>query len=157
MISRRFGSFLLLLIAVSFVIPPIPVYSQDGDSGDTAGDATGDISGAEDDAPDMPLPYDPAEFPAWSRDLRRGEIIALGSFPITMILSGLTYQLGRFAYQSAVAGEPRSEYAPWFFSTGTGPRYNNEERIGLIVSAATLSIGVALLDYVLGRREKARE
>lgn len=102
---------------------------------------------------DEPAPYEPEEFPQWARDLRRGEIIALGAFPVAMIISGLGYQLGRFAYQSAAAGEVRQEYIPGFFSPESGPRYNSSERVGLIVSGAIISAGVAVADFVLGRRE----
>ncbi len=133
-----------MICVLASIVSPLPVTAQDVAPEEESRD------------PSAPEPYDPAEFPSWSRDLRRAEIIALGSFPITMILSGFTYQLGRFAYQSYRAGEPNSDFAPWFFSTSTGERYNNDERIGLIVSAATLSVGVALLDYALGRRERAQ-
>ncbi|MFO8041961.1 MAG: hypothetical protein R6U25_02055 [Alkalispirochaeta sp.] len=102
---------------------------------------------------DEPAPYDPDEFPQWARDLRRGEIIALGAFPVAMIISGIGYQLGRFTYQSAAAGELRQEYVPGFFSPQSGPRYNSSERVGLIVSGALISVGVAVADFVLGRRE----
>lgn len=145
---RPFSAALLLFVSAGIVTQPLHLSAQQD---------TEDNENTEAVAPDQPVPYDPIEFPAWSRDVRRGEIIALGAFPIAMILSGLSYQLGRFAYQSADAGEVRSEYAPWFFSTASGPRYNNEERIGLIVSAATISVGIAILDYALGRRERARE
>lgn len=146
---RQPRALLLLFLSVGFVVPPVTVYPQQEEAEEEAEDETS--------PPDQPVPYDPVEFPAWSRDVRRGEIIALGAFPIAMILSGLSYQLGRFAYQSGVAGEIQSEYAPWFFSTSTEPRYNNEERIGLIISAATLSVGIAVLDFALGRRERSRE
>lgn len=136
-----------IIAAILLAVPVGATRAQDGDDSDTE---------TEEDLLDTPLPYDPAEFPAWSRDLRRAEIVALGSFPITMILSGLTYQLGRFAYHSVQAGAPDSDYAPWFFSTSTGERYDSNERIGLIISAASLSVGVAVLDYVLGRREHNR-
>lgn len=102
-----------------------------------------------------PIPYDPAEFPGWSRDLRRGEIIALGAFPVAMIVSGLGYQLGRFGYESIRAGEVAGEYAPGFFTPSDGARYNSDERVGLIISGAVISIGVAVADYLLGRREQA--
>ncbi|MCG8477707.1 MAG: hypothetical protein MI724_01325 [Spirochaetales bacterium] len=103
---------------------------------------------------DDPVPYSPEEFPQWSRDLRRGEIIALGVFPIAMIVSGLGYQAGRFAYRSIEAGEADADSAPWFFSPEGGPVYNNQERVGLVVSGVVISVGVAVADYLLGRRER---
>lgn len=141
---------LLFVLVTSHLLLPSSLHAQAENSEEDGDQQATEIG-------DEPLPYDPEEFPAWSRDLRRGEIVALGSFPITMILSGFTYQLGRFAYQSALAGQATTEYAPWFFSTSTEPRYTNDERIGLIISAATLSVGVAVLDYLLGRRERREE
>jgi hypothetical protein len=105
---------------------------------------------------DEPVPYAPEEFPEWTRHLRRGEIIALGAFPVAMIISGVGYQIGRFAYQSIDAGAVQPEYAPGFFSPQSGPRYDQSERIGLILSGAVISAGVAVADYLLGRREERR-
>lgn len=107
--------------------------------------------------PDEPVPYQPDEFSPWAYDLRRGEIIAIGAFPLAMIVSSLTYELGRFAYRSAEAGTVSGEYAPWFFSTSTEETFSNEERIGLVLSSAVISVGVAVADFFLGRREARRE
>jgi hypothetical protein len=102
----------------------------------------------------VPRPYEREEFPEWAWDLRRGEIIALGTFPIAMIVSGIGLQLGRFAIKSNQAGEFSQEYAPFFLSTDTGPRYNEQERIGLLISAGVISSAVAVADYILGRLER---
>lgn len=116
----------------------------------------GNENDEEDDQRSPPLPYERDEFPDWGWDLRRGEIIAFGAFPIAMILSGIGLQLGRFAIKSAESGEFSQEYAPFFFSTEPGPRYNQNERTGLLISAGVISVGIALIDYFLGRRERAR-
>ncbi|SIP98263.1 hypothetical protein SAMN05920897_10284 [Alkalispirochaeta americana] len=107
---------------------------------------------SDDDSP--PLPYEREEFPDWARDLRRGEIVAIGSFPLAVILSGIGLQLGRFAVKSLEEGQFSQEYAPFFFSTRTGSQYNQEERVGLLISAGIISVGVAVADYILGRRER---
>ena len=128
--------FLILLIAFPLVPPSrVPAAQEDTE---------------------VPLPYDREEFPDWAWDLRRGEIIALGAFPVAMIISGIGLQLGRFAIKSVEEGQFSQEYAPFFLSTRTGPRYEQNERAGLLVSAGIISIGVALADYILGRREQRR-
>ena len=109
---------------------------------------SGQASGTE------PEPYDPTEFPQWAHDLRRAEIVALGAFPVSMIIGGLGYEIGRFAYFSVQSGSFRDDYAPGFLSPGEGALYTSNERIGLIVSGAILSVGVAVIDYILGRRER---
>ena len=103
-----------------------------------------------------PRPYEREEFPQWAWDLRRGEIIAFGAYPIAMIVSGISLQLGRFAIASIQDRQFSQEYAPFFLSTRTGPRYDEQERVGLLVSAGIISAGVALADYFLGRREARR-
>ncbi len=103
-----------------------------------------------------PVPYSPDEFPQWTRDLRRGEIVAIGSFPVAMIVAGLLYQVGRFSYQSYRTGTAAMDYAPWFLSTSNEPRYTEQERRGLIASGIGISVGVALADYIIGRRREVR-
>jgi hypothetical protein len=98
-----------------------------------------------------PEPYSPDEFPGWARDLRRGEIIALGSFPVVLLLSNIGYDLVRFGVESWRAGEWNYTYAPWFFGPPDKPPLTEDERIGVIATAAGISVGVALLDFVIGR------
>lgn len=133
--SRSIAAVLAVLLLTIPVVPPLP--AQDGADAETA-----------------PEPYDPQEFPQWSRDLRRGEIIALGAFPVAMIISGLGYELGRFVYYSVDAGAVQPDYAPGFLTPGTGAVYNSDERVGLIVSGALISVGIAVVDYLLSRRER---
>lgn len=128
--------FLILLIAFPLV-PPSRAPAAQEDS-------------------DVPLPYEREEFPDWAWDLRRGEIIAFGAFPVAMIVSGIGLQLGRFVIKSVEEGQFSQEYAPFFLSTRTGPRYEQNERAGLLISAGIISVGVALVDYFLGRREQRR-
>ncbi len=146
LIQRAIARVLVVVLTLSIGGAPIVAQEPQADS---------DTGGSQSEASwlDEPAPYEPEEFSKWARDLRRGEIIAFGAFPVAMIVSGIGYQLGRFAYQSVDAGQVQPEYAPGFFSPQTGPRYNNSERVGLIVSGAIISVGVAVADYILGRRE----
>lgn len=145
MVRRGFA----LLLCVLAIIPSMNAQSRSGPDVSYDADAIYD--------PDEPVPYQPNEFSPWAYDLRRGEIIAIGAFPLAMIVTSLTYELGRFAYRSAEAGAVRGEYAPWFFSTSAEETFSNDERIGLVISSAVLSIGVAVADFFLGRREARRE
>ncbi len=135
--NRRSGFVIVLLMLVLSMTPAEPP-------------PTPDISFD----PSKPVPYGPDEFPRWARDLRRGEIIAVGAFPVAMIITSLGYEVGRFGYESIRAGEVQNEYAPWFFSTSPEGAFSNRERIGLVVSSAVVSVGVAIIDYFLGRRER---
>ncbi|MFP4431291.1 MAG: hypothetical protein ACLFPV_08585 [Spirochaetaceae bacterium] len=101
-----------------------------------------------------PEPYSPEEFPGWARDLRRGEIIALGVFPVSLILTQLTYDLVRFGVKSAQAGEFEREAAPWFFAPPGVQRFSQEEKETILITSAVVSVVFALADYALGRRER---
>ena len=95
-----------------------------------------------------PEPYDPDEFSPWLRDLRRAEIIAVGSFPITFVFANLGYGLIRYAVNG---GNP--EYAP--VGSNRVP-LSRSESLGVLAAAAALSVSVAVIDYGIGRRNKRR-
>lgn len=100
-----------------------------------------------------PAPYTPEEFPGWALDLRRGEIIAIGSFPISLLASRLLYDVVRFGYQSARSGRFNQDYAPWFFAPPDAPALTDGERVGILFGAVGISLTIALVDFWLGRRE----
>ena len=57
--------------------------------------------------------FDMTGFPQWSKDLRRGEIVALGSFPFTLFFSSFvmdTFRLSTNGFDM--------RYAPWPINTG---------------------------------------
>jgi hypothetical protein len=103
---------------------------------------------------DTPKPYERDEFPEWAWNLRRGEIVAIGAFPVALILTGISYELGRFAFQAVQDGGVTQENAPFFFSPGGGERFSPDERRGLVITSAAISVGIAMLDYFIGRRER---
>ncbi len=151
----RFLPFQSLCLAILFffsITSAVFAQANQGENfsgGDTHGISSPDVRYD----PDQPVPYDPDEFPRWARDLRRGEVIALGAFPVAMIVASLGYEIGRFGYQSIRQGAPAGEYAPWFFSTSQEESFTNEERIGLVFSSAIIGAGIAIVDYILGRRQ----
>jgi hypothetical protein len=102
----------------------------------------------------VPTPYHPDEFPRWALDLRRGEIIAFGVFPLSLLASSLLYDLGRFGVRSVQAGRLDADYAPWFFAPPGAPELTDGERIGILVGAVGISVTIALVDHLLGRRER---
>lgn len=97
----------------------------------------------------QPVPYSPDEFPLWLRQLRRAEIITVGAFPIALLVSSLGYQTVRYAQH----GYSQS-YAPALFGTGATP-LSNQEKIGILLGAAGLSMSIALADFILGKLAKS--
>jgi hypothetical protein len=95
-------------------------------------------------AQEEPVPYAPEEFPQWSRDLRRAEIIAIGVFPIAFFLSNLTYGIARFAINGF-----DSAYAPWFFAPPDAPPLTSPEKTGLLLTSIGVSLTISLIDLLL--------
>ncbi len=87
--------------------------------------------------PLMPEEYDPEEFPMWAHDLRRYEVIAIGSYPITFFATSLVYDFSVYA------------------SNGFDPSYSmgsqrDSQDIGIIVgSAAAVSLIIATVDLII--------
>ena len=46
---------------------------------------------------ELPVPYRPDEFPEWTVALRRAEIITIGSYPLTFMLTALVYDISMAA------------------------------------------------------------
>lgn len=117
--------------------------------------STGVCFGQTKKAP-VPAPYEKDEFPGWMQDLRRGEIILIGSFPLNMFLSYEFYDIFRY-----FSNNLESSYRPWPFRTYDAVPYNSAENIGIIVSAVSLSLVIAAADYLIGKlienRNKPRD
>ncbi|MDR0524386.1 MAG: hypothetical protein LBG90_00760 [Spirochaetaceae bacterium] len=79
-------------------------------------------------------------FPQWAKDLRRAEIVAFGSFPLTMLFAGLAVDSYRLFTHSM-----DSQYAPIF---GSAPK-TEAEQIAMISIAVTGSLLVALADFII--------
>lgn len=104
-----------------------------------------------------PEPYTRDEFPEWALNVRRGEIIAFGALPVALLVSNLLYDLGRFVVKSVEAGEIDTQYAPWFFGPPNKPPLSSDEKKVVFSVGVSLSVGVAIADYLLGRRESVGE
>jgi hypothetical protein len=90
-------------------------------------------------------PYAEDEFPDWLEDVRRAEVVFIGSFPLTMLFTSLTFE-GVRAILNAVAGGDTSGNQG-FGNEGFTP----EETKWILVSGGILSAAVAVVDFILGR------
>ena len=91
-----------------------------------------------------PLPYEEVEFPQWSHDLRRFEVILFGSVPLTYILTNLVYDFSLFASHNF-----DSEY-----SMGTATDQDDIEF--KLITSLSLSAGIAAADFVIGKMKESR-
>ncbi len=121
-----------------------------GSSGEstTSGSAASTTPNGDQAAKNEPVPYSPSEFPGWVNDLRRAEIITIGAFPISLLVTSLSYQLYRYVQNGF-----QQAYAPALISSGANP-LSNQERIGIIMSGIGVSIVIAFIDYGLGKVNK---
>jgi hypothetical protein len=94
----------------------------------------------------VPEPYGEEEFSPFLKALRRGEIILFGSFPISLFLTFEVYDLGRY-----FANDRQLEYAPWPFRPPNAAEYSPMEKVGVLVTAVSISLAVAVADYLIGR------
>jgi len=62
-----------------------------------AGGVLGSAQELPPEGPIIPEEYDPSEFPLWTQDLRRFEVITVGTFPITYLFSSLIYDFSIYA------------------------------------------------------------
>jgi hypothetical protein len=113
--------------------------------GAVAGAAWGQESaGADGDGTALlePVPYERSEFPDWAHALRRAEVVAIGSLPLTLFGVRLLYDFTRyFAYGFAPEVRPFP-----FRPIGGGPALTETEMLGIVIGAAALSVVIALID-----------
>jgi hypothetical protein len=114
---------------------------QSPETGDQA--SIGETPEAGDESKE-PEPYTDEEFPLWAHNLRRFEIITLGTLPMTFLVSFVVYDIIRYASSGF---DP--DYA--LLGSPTPIPYTTEEKIGVVVAACSASLLIALADYLIGR------
>ena len=111
--------------------------------------AVGAWSAAAQQTVPEPEPYEPTEFGPALRALRRGEIIAIGAYPLALLATRFVYDYGRWGFEGFVAAD-----APFLRPLGLDPFPEEGDRIAIAVSAAAVSVTLAVVDYFLGRRQR---
>jgi hypothetical protein len=104
-------------------------------------------------APDAKAPeeYKEEEFGRGLKALRRGEIILFGSFPLTLFLSFEAYDIYRF-----FANDMLPQYRPWPARPPDAVDYQDWETAGVLVTAVSLSLVMALTDHLIGKALERR-
>jgi len=87
-----------------------------------------------------PKEYDKNEFPQGLKDLRRFEIISLGSLPFVTLNTTLAYSTIRYAQHNF-----DSAYQPDIF---TKSNLSQDEQKQIIVTSLCISVGIGLTDYI---------
>ena len=88
-----------------------------------------------------PAPYEKEEFPDFLHDLRRFEIITLGSLPFVTLDTSLAYSAVRYARHDF-----DSAYTP---SLANAASFDSDEQIGIILTSLSITVGIGLSDYII--------
>ena len=96
--------------------------------------------------------FDMTGFPQWTKDLRRGEIVAFGSLPFTMFFSLFAMN----SYRMATNDWDR-RFAPWPFTAAGAVSKTQEEHLITLGAAIGGSIIIAVADHLIVRHRRNRQ
>jgi len=90
---------------------------------------------------EIAIPYKPDEFPQWTLDLRRAEIVTIGSFPLSFMFTAIIYDLTK----SASAGfDPTIPF---------GSSRSQEDIKNMLIISGGVSLAVGLTDFIIQQKE----
>ncbi len=99
----------------------------------------------------IPEEYDKSEFPQGLRDLRRAEIILVGSYPFSLLFT----KIGMDVYDYASNGFD-SKYAPSLFGGSSNIDRTSSDPEKVLLTALCVSAGVVLIDFIIGKVKKGK-
>ncbi len=98
-------------------------------------------------------PYTEDNIPSWAKDARRMSVITLGSIPFTTLATTLGYSVYRY-----IANDFNADYIPNPFPTSsTAAKLDQDEQIGIIITAAALGLAIGITDFIVIKVEESRE
>jgi len=96
--------------------------------------------------------FDMSGSPQWLKDLRRGEIVAFGSFPFTFFFTSFAIDTYRTATHNW-----DTRYAPWpMKSAGAVDMTWNEQALTIGVAAGS-SVLIAVIDHLIVRHNRNKQ
>lgn len=90
--------------------------------------------------------------PLWVKDLRRGEIVAFGSLPLTIFWVSTLFDLYRMATHNW-----SSRYAPWPLKGADAVDMTRGELITMFSIAVSSSVLIAVVDHIIVRQKRRRK
>lgn len=94
----------------------------------------------------VPQPLAPGEVAPWLKDLWRAEAVAVGSFPISLFVTLEVYDTYRYVTRGF-----NPSFAPWPLGSSIATSYSAQETGWLAISAVSLSLMIAGIDFLIGR------
>jgi len=98
-------------------------------------------------------PYTKDNIPDWAHDLRRGEIITLGSLPFTTLSTTFMYSLYRY-YNS---GFDSTYFPNPFPSSSDEADLDTDEQIAILKYSCIFSLFVGVTDYIICTIQEKKE
>jgi hypothetical protein len=93
--------------------------------------------------------FDMTDSPQWAKDLRRGEIVAFGSFPFAYFFTNFFYDTYRYATHG---GDRR--YAPWPLTAAGAVGLTQDEQFLTLGIAAGGAVVIAIADHIIVRYQR---
>ncbi|MDR2802856.1 MAG: hypothetical protein LBB22_01035 [Treponema sp.] len=84
------------------------------------------------------------EFPQWSKDLRRAEIVAFGTIPFSWLVSTVCMDISRTINHGG-----DEQYLPWPLKPAGAPAMTNDEFVMTIGISLGISALIAVVDHVI--------
>lgn len=100
--------------------------------------------------------FDMTGFPQWTRDLRRGSIIAFGVFPFTYLLSSISVDTYRWASSEGGLRWDNRQYAPWPLTSAGGVSKTQDQMFLTLGIAAGSAVLIAVIDHGIERNRRNR-
>lgn len=102
-----------------------------------------------------PVPYKPQEFPKWTSDLHRAEIITLGAMPFVVFDVTLAYSIGSFVCY----GFDPDHFVNPFSKDSDSASFTLGEQVGIIITSFGICLGIGITDFIVhmvrrSKREK---
>ena len=132
---------LLLILLLSL---PAGLFGADTKSSSNSKDKDNEL---EDVYPDLlPEPYDPDEYPAWTKKTRRFVVVFVGSYPLSVFFTKLGMDLYDWGYHDF-----SSEYSPAILGGGgdKSRKMTTKEIKKVTIAALAVSGYVAVADFII--------
>lgn len=159
---KHIVTFLALALCASTMVAQTPSPGDSSTATSPAPTSSAPVSasgttGSNQAADPVAKPYGADEFPEWAEDLRRFDVITIGSWPLSFLFSSIAYDVGRWAHLSSTEPERASQYAPLLFSPPNKPANTIEETQTIIYISIGLSLGIGITDYIIGQIKRQEE
>ncbi len=151
---------ILALLLILLVSLPAGLFGADSSASSSTTDTSKGDSELENVYPDLlPEPYDPDEYPAWTKKTRRFIVVFAGSYPLSVFFTKLGMDFYDWGYHDF-----SSEYSPSILGGGgdKSRSMTTNEIKKVTLAALAVSGCVAVADFIIqeikeNKRAKAAE